>query len=94
MDEITVTIRNKTKETKKGRSNKKKQTSQSKHKPLNCGYCGGSGKDFSIGLCRVCGGEGIRPPHLRKKCPSCGGTGKTPGFGIKCNACGGWGYRK
>jgi len=91
MNEITVTIRNKNKETKKGRSNKNKQTSRRKHKPPICAYCGGTGRD-ALGVCRVCHGNGRRPSNKRKTCPSCQGTGHSLLFGMPCRECGGWGY--
>ena len=92
MNEITITIRNKNKQTKKGQSNKNnKQTSQRKPK-LKCAYCKGRGIDDLGKTCMVCGGDGRRASNLVKKCPICKGDGHSLLFGMPCRTCGGTGY--
>jgi hypothetical protein len=56
-----------------------------------CAWCHGSGRNFLVLRCRVCGGYGsvlaIKP---RRKCAWCRGTGRE--FFFRCRVCGGAGW--
>ena len=68
-----------------------------KKEKLQCGFCGGTGKDpFNLlsecSVCQVCGGKGnvlITEPFV--KCVFCGGKGVYPGKRITCTVCHGKG---